>query len=110
MAKEGTWEEEDKSDGTFLLVIEAGGVDQRAAWVLGTFTFVCKKMTPQTASLPLSHCGPGTDMGLSPAFADGNASAQPRNSPHCQYLRVGVCETLKMLFIKLQLVSHILTS
>lgn len=61
MAKEGTWEEEDKSDGTFLLVIEAGGVDQRAAWVLGTFTFVCKKKTPQTASLPLSHCGPGTD-------------------------------------------------
>lgn len=27
VAKEGTWEEEDKSDGTFLLVIEAGGVD-----------------------------------------------------------------------------------
>lgn len=58
MAKEGTWEE-DKSDGTFLLVIEAGG----AALASGTFTFVCKKKAPQTASLPLSHCGPGTDRG-----------------------------------------------
>lgn len=44
-AKKGNWKENDKPDGTYLFVMEVGGVGWRAALASGTFTFMCKRCT-----------------------------------------------------------------